>query len=450
MMNWNSRMKALCWLALLGAPFAAAAPDRFPAVMKIEDRIAVVNDITAKRLDRLLPRLMRETGFDMWVIPENEDHSDAVLRTMVPYDTWHRRTPLVVIFDPGPGKDLERLNVSRMGMRDFFKTAWDYRAVANGTKSEGQWACLGRIVRERNPKRIGINESDTIWGADGLSAGLKKRLIDSLAPQDRGKLTSAEDLATRWLETLLPEEFDLMEKAVEISRALIAETYSGLVITPGVTTLDDLAHHYAQRVLGLGLETGFPPSFNVLRSPEDRERYGRGDRVIRRGDVIHCDVGLVYLRYFTDHQELAYVLRRGETEVPEGMRKALAEGNRLQDVFSGEFREARTGNDLLAAILAKARHEGIPNPKVYSHSLGYCLHEPGPLIGLPEEQENTGGRGDVRLVANSAFAAEMSVGFPLPEWKGAVLTLAIEQDVVFDGRGVSFLGGRQRAFHVIR
>lgn len=441
-----SSSAALAALLLAGSSSAAS---QVPSVMGIKDRIATINAVTLKRLETLLPKLIRETGFDMWIMPANEDHPDPVLQTMIPYNTWNRRQHIVVIFDRGPEKGVERLNVSRMGMGGFFTDAWDFRAY-DKDKKEGQWEALARIVRERDPKKIGINESDVIWGADGLSASLKRKLVETLGFPYAGRLVSAEALATRWLETLLDDDIDLMEQAVRISRAIIADTYSTAVIAPGITTVDDLIYHYWQRVLDLGLEKAFNPSFNIIRSPDDQEKYGKGDRVIRRGDIIHCDVGLIYLRYYTDHQEVAYVLRRGETGVPDSFKKALAEGNRLQDVYCGEFQTGRTGNQMLAAILAKAREIGIPNPKIYSHSLGFFLHEPGPLIGLPEEQVNTGGRGDVALVPMSAFVAELSVGYPVPEWKGRLLTLGIEQDVVYTGPGVVFLNGRQTAFHVIR
>jgi hypothetical protein len=436
----------LILMVLSGWPAAAG---QTPDVLGIKERIAAVNAVTVKRLDTLIPRLMRETGIDMWIIPANEDHPDPVLQTMIPYDTWNRRMHIVVLFDRGPDKGVERLNVSRMGMNGFFKGAWDFRTF-DKDKKEGQWEALARIVRERDPKKIGINESQVIWGADGLSASLKRKLVETLGPRYEARLQSAEILATRWLETLLEDDFDLMEQAVLISRAIIAETYSNTVITPGVTSVDDLICHYWQSVLDLGLEKAFNPSFNIVRDPKNLEKYGKGDRIIRRGDLIHCDVGLIYLRYYTDHQEVAYVLRPGETEAPEGLKKAMAEGNRLQDVFNGEFQEGRTGNQLLSTILAKAREKGIPNPKVFSHSLGLYLHEPGPLIGLPEEQVNTGGRGDIALVPNSAFAAEMSVGYPVPEWNGKILNLGLEQDIVYTAKGVRFLGGRQTDFHLIK
>jgi hypothetical protein len=60
------------------------------------------------------------------------------------------------------------------------------------------------------------------------------------------------------------------------------------------------------------------------------------------------------------------------------------------------------------------------------------------------------GRGDVKLVLNSCFTAEMSVTSRVPEWGGADFRLPLEQDVAFMKDGVHFLDGRQTAFHLIR
>lgn len=422
----------------------------FPTVMKIRERAATVNKITMMRLDQLLPSILRETGFDMWIITCNEDNYDPVFNTMVPYDAWCPITQILVFFDPGPGKDIERLNISRTNMQGLHEKVWDSRAWDN-EKKESQWECLARIVRERDPKKIGINESEVIWAADGLTASLKKTLVKAIGPKYTERLHSAEKPATLWLETLLDEELDLFETAVAISHALIAETFSNQIITPGVTTTDDLTFHYRQRFADLGLGMAFRPHFGIQgRSPEDLKKYPKTDNIIRRGDVLHCDVGIKYLRYNTDHQEMAYVLRRGENDIPEGLKAGFSEGNRLQDVFCGEFREGLSGNEILGRILKKAKEKGIIKPKVYSHSLGYYLHEPGPLIGLPWEQVNTGGRGEVKLVPNSCFTVELSVNHPVPEWGLEDFRFRFEQDIVYTKNGVFYLDGRQTKFHVIK
>lgn len=440
-------LKFLLLLAILisiSLSFSEAA--EFPEILSIREQAAYINHITELRLDKLLPQVMRKSGLDMWIILTQEDNVDAVFRTMRPLDTWNRRDLMLVFYDNGPEKGVERLNLSRMNMRGLHEKAWD-------SKKETRWECLARVVRERDPKRIGINESEVIWAADGLSATLKKRLVSSLDQKYVKRLESAEELATFWLETFLDEELDMYERAVAISHAIIAETYSSKVITPGVTTIDDLNYYYWQRAANLGLPMAFNPHFGIRgRDPKIEEHFGNGkeDPVIRRGDLIHCDVGLVYLRYHTDQQEWAYILRRDEKDVPDSFKKVMLEGNRLQDIFCQEFKLGLTGNQMLNRIITSAKQQGIKKPKIYSHSVGYYLHEPGPLIGLPEEQSNTGGRGDVKLVYNSTFTAELSVTYPIPEWGGKELRMGLEQIVAFTKNGIYFIDGRQTKFHIVK
>jgi len=427
---------------------AYAATDSFPKVLSIKERVATVNDITQKRLEKLLPEIMQQTNIDMWLIVCNEDNLDPVFKTMVPYDRWFPITQILVFFKKPDG--IERLNLSRTKMEKFYTQTWDFRAW-DLQKKESQWDCLARIVQERDPKHIGLNVSDVIWGADGLSVSLKEKLTSVLGEKYAARFTSAEKLATLWLETLLDEELELYHMAHAISHALIAETFSNAVITPGVTTIEDLSYHYWQRAsdMGLQLDAAPPAFYRGARSPELTAKFGKNDQVIRRGDFLRCDAGIIYLRYYTDTVEWAYVLHPGETDVPQSFAQAMAYGNRLQDIYCAAFKVGLTGNQILQKALNAARAENIPNPKIYSHSLGYYLHEPGPLIGLPWEQVNTGARGEVKLTYNSTFVAELSISCPIPEWNGQELRFPLEQAVAFTKKGVYFLDGRQTKFHLI-
>ncbi len=431
--------------------FSGSSPENAtPSVLPVRERAALAYKITEKRLDILLPRMMRDTGFDMWIIACNEDNLDPIFETMIPYGNWCPITQILVFFDRGPAGGVERLNVSRTDTQGLYRNVWD-AAAWDAKKGENQWDALGRIVRERNPKRIGTNEGEIQWAAGGLTAVLKKRIVEALGPAYAARLSSAEPLATLWAETLLEEEVDLMRQAAAISHSIITEMFSDKAVTPGLTTADDLRWYYWQRVADLGLDIAFSPFVSIRgRHPDDVERFGKDDRVIRPGDLLHCDVGLKYIRYNSDHQEMAYVLRAGETDAPAIFKKLMAETNRLQDIFCSEFRTGLTGNGLLGNMIAKALAQTIPNPRIYSHSLGYFLHEPGPLIGLPWEQVNNPGRGDVRLVPMSCFTAEMSITMPVPEWGGRDFRLPLEQDIVFTGERAIFLDGRQTEFHLIK
>ena len=286
----------------LSSPLLFTGGTGRPAVLPIRARAELVYKITQKRLDTLLPRLMRETGFDMWIVTCNEDDPDPIFETMIPYENWCPITQILVFFDRGPAKGVERLNVSRTDTQGLYTNVWD-AAAWDQKKGEGQWECLGRVVRDRAPKKIGVNEGEVQWCAGGLTAVLKKNLVAAIGPQLAARLASAEPLATLWAETLTDEEVEVMERAQAVSHAIIAEMFSNAVVTPGQTTVDDLRWFYWQRAADLGLKVSFSPFVSIRgRSPENREKYGKDDKVIRPGDIIHCDVGVKYMRWNSDAQ----------------------------------------------------------------------------------------------------------------------------------------------------
>jgi len=414
-----------------------------PRILSPREQARVVNDVLQKRFDDLLPAVMRECGFDMWLIICNEDNHDPVFRTMIPWESWTPILQILVFYDAGIEKVVERLNLSMTEMNGMMAHVWDY----DGT--EEQWQCLKRIITERNPKRIGINQSDVIWGADGLTAGLKEKLIATLCSELSSRLESAESLCIRWLETRIPQELILYEQVAAIAHALIKETYSRKAITPGVTTCEDLRWYYWQRVSELGLKVSFTPSFRRIRSEASKAKWGENDTAIRQGDMLHCDVGIEYLRLLSDHQELAYVLNPGETDVPKGFKDGMAQSNRLQEIFIREWKQGITGNEILTSALTKARKEGLSKPRIYSHSLGHYLHEPGPLMGLPWEQVCCPGRGDVVMNYNTCYTVELRATCKVPEWKDQEVIFWMEQDAAFTENGVIFLDARQKEFHLI-
>jgi Xaa-Pro aminopeptidase len=362
----------------------------------------------------------------MWLILCQEDTPDPVHATMIPMDTWCPILQVLVFYDPGAGASVERINISGTDTHDLFDRP--YKGQVEGE----QWALVRKIIEERKPRRIGINTGSIQWAAGGLTQNLYSQLVRNLPPGSVDRLVSAEPAAVRWLSTLTGGEIEVFEHVVAVAHSIIADCYSRRAILPGVTTTTDLVWHYWQRAADLGLELAFRPFFKLIRSDTARTRFGEADMVIRPGDVVHCDVGIKYLRLNSDHQHLVYIQRPGEESAPAGMQRLYAQAVRLQDIFMAEFRRGLTGNQLLTNILARARAEGVPGPRIYSHSLGLLLHEPGPLIGLPWEQVSCAGRGDVPLEDGSAFTMELSVEGPVPEWNGDV-RLPLEEDVVFTG-----------------
>lgn len=412
-------------------------------ILPIKKQVEVVNRILKKRLDTVLPKVMRETGIDMWLIICQEDNLDPVFNTMIPMDTWTPILQMLIFFDRGD-LGVERINLSRTNTHDLYDVPYVVQ------HPDYQWGWLRDVIEERDPKNIGINQGNVIWAADGLTATLKEKLISILPSKYVDRFCSAEDLSRRWLETLTEDEIDLYYYVVSIAHNIHEKILSRSYITPGVTTIEDLKWSYWQLCEDLGLRLNVPcPMFNLVREESMSDKYGKSDNTIRQGDFVHCDIGINYLRLNTDHHIWGYVLCDGEKDAPESFKKLMKDCNLLEDIYIGEFEQGRTGNEILKSALTKAHKMGLMNPRVYSHSCGLYIHEPGPLIGHPFEQDNWPGRGDVVMNFDSTFVSEVSVDGVVHEWDNQVVRFPLEEMVVFTRDGVRFIDERQTSFYLI-
>ena len=431
----------LCWTAA----FAAQAQ---PGVVAFADRPEVENRLLEERLELLLPRLMREQGIDLWLVIAREYNDDPVFLSLVPKPRFTaRRTTMLLFHDRGPEAGIERLTISRYPLGTLYQAAWE------GGDLEAQWRRLAEVIAERDPEKIAVNVSATWPVADGLSHGLHRQLQEALGDGLSQRLVSAESLVVRWLETRTVAEVEVWQRAVAIARDTIAEAFSQRVITPGVTTLGEVAWFIRQRFETAGLAPWFHPDVNRQWQEADYGDtpflgIGDPDMVIRRGDLLHTDVGLCYLGLCTDTQEMAYVLKLDETDAPPGLAAAMAVGNRWQDVLTGEFQTGRSGNEILAAAQRRLAAMDI-NHAIYSHPLGVYGHGPGPTIGMWDNQGPTPGRGDWPLYPMTGYAIEGSVTVAIPEWGGKPAQMKLEQSAVFDGEQVHYLAGRQTRLHLI-
>jgi Xaa-Pro aminopeptidase len=418
---------------------ATPVPSDQAAILTLREQAAVYNDWLKTRLDQILPELMRQEGFDMWLVICRENNEDPVYFSLVPFSTLYAsRTQMLVFFDRG-ASGVERLTVTRAPIGQLYKSVWEPEKI-------DQWERLAQIIKERNPKKIGIDESDTFNYGDGLTAALKKKLVSALPPEFVSRLHSAERLAIRWLERRSREELEVYPRIVGIAHGIIAEAFSRKVITPGITTTEDVVWWMRERTRQLGMTNWFQPSISIQR-PKDSPY--KDSRVIHRGDMLHSDFGIIYLKLCTDTQQLAYVLKDGESDAPQGLKEGLAQGNRLQDIHMAEMKTGRSGNEILLAALTRAKAEGL-KPSIYTHPLGVHGHAAGPTIGLWDRQDGVPGLGDFPLYEDTVHSIELNVKANVPEWGNQEVTFALEQDAAFAKSGAAFIDTRQTAFHLIR
>ncbi len=454
--------------ALIAAVVCATAIDAQDAPNRpfgtLREQAQLQQDWLKQRLETVLPALMRKHAIDMWVIPMREYMEDPTFSSLVsPTTFFARRRTIYVFFDrcqhgqPFPSEQcVERLALggsSQGGLYRDYRSPRRVEAAVGGRQAElwgdAQWQLLREVIEERNPRAIGVNISRTFAFSDGLTAGEHEGMSAALGSQWTARFKRTETLPLEFIATRLPAEEKFFMELTELVHRLIGRMLSNEIITPGVTRTQDLVWWWRQQLSDRGLGTWFQPSVSVQRQGSTAEQLGDNPTILR-GDVLWCDVGITALRLNTDTQHNGYVLREGESDAPIGIKKALANANRLQDVLFEEARPGRTGNEILRAVLAKMKAEAL-NGTMYSHPVGMHGHGAGPLIGLWDYQEGVPGRGDAKVIANMWYSSELQVTTPVAEWGGQPVRMAQEEDFIIgsDGRPRWALK-RQSELHLVR
>jgi Xaa-Pro aminopeptidase len=428
----------------------AAAPPKLPP---LREQAAIQQEWLKQRLERHLPALMRKHGVQMWLVVCREYNEDPVFFSLVsPTMFAARRRTIYVFHDRGPEKGVERLALGGGSNGGLYSVYRDPDVEGREIYGEGQWTLLRKLVDERKPATIAVNISHTHAFSDGLSAAEREKLESALGPEWIRRFVRAENLALEYVALRIPAMDAIYQQMMEIAHHLIARAFSNEVITPGRTTNQDVVWWLRQQVADAGLGTWFQPTVRVQKPIASGVNLLSEDApvIIERGDVLHTDFGITAMRLATDTQHMGYVLRPGESQPPAGIRKALANTNRMQDIVMAEMRPGRSGNEVLASALAQIRSEGIRGT-VYSHPIGDHGHGAGPLIGLWDRQEGVPGRGDVTLLPDTWFSIELSAITPVPEWGGRELWVGQEEDAILgpDGK-MRWVLRRQTEFHLVK
>ena len=412
-----------------------------PKILSLRERAKVINNHLEVRMQEVLPGIMDKSGIDMWIVIAREYNEDPVIRTMLPATWLAARRRTILVMNNSEDEDIEALAVARYDVGKVFKKAWDPESQPD------QWKRLVEIIEERDPTKIGINFSEHFAQADGVTYKEWEAFMSALPNKYHSRVVSAWDLAIQWLETRSSVEMTVYPQIVRIAHEIIAEGFSDRVIQPGVTTTEDLVWWYRERIRDLNLITWFHPSVSIQRAdPESfdhlRSFSSRPDNnVIQHGDLLHVDFGITYLRLNTDTQQHAYVLKPDEDDAPNYLKKALKEGNKLQDILTSKFVEGRSGNEILRLALEEAKAEGL-KPTIYTHPIGYYGHGAGSTIGLWDSQGGVPHRGDYPLHYRTAHSIELNTAVYIEEWKKEI-RIMLEEDAYFDENGVRYIDGRQ-------
>jgi Xaa-Pro dipeptidase len=417
---------------------------QMPKLLSQREQMDVRETWLKKRLGTLLLPMMQRKGIDVWIVVNEEFNSDPVTEHIVPPIPIVGRRDFFVFIDRG-GK-LEKYAVVRY-LEERLK---NHYTVLNPPRNE-LGAALKKLIDDRNPKTIALNIGGTRGQQSGLTYDGYKFLAETLGAENEKKFVPAADLLTEFFDTRLPEELEHYRTAVFVTDVITRQAFSNQVIKPGKTTVGDVRWWMMQQVSDLGLGIWFQPDLRVQRQTETtgttQQFLSVADEsiVLQPGDLIHVDFGVVYMGLSTDWQKHGYILKPGEKDAPAGLKNALLNTNKLQDILFGVARAGMTGTEVYEGSMAECKKQNL-NCMIYSHPVGSHGHALGPSIDF---RGNIGG-GANKILPGSYMSVELNTSTNVPEWNSQRVTIMAEDDAHMTDTGYKFFRPRQTEFYLIR
>jgi len=401
-----------------------------------QNRWELMNQIRQEKFDLVLPEVMRENGVDMWITVNREGYEDPLTED---FGKGYVLSYGYYIFTDRGNDRIERAAlgigtylVEQNGAYDILTQDFD----------------LAEFVRERNPQTIALNFAEHIGAADGLSYTSYRKLAEMLGDEYSKRFVSAEKLASDFRSRRVVTEIAAFARAGELSRSIAEKAFSNAVITPGKTTLVEVAWWMREQQFENNLGTSFGMPSVYITGPDGFVALSN-DHVIQRGDFLAIDWGVGYLNLFTDMKRHAYVLREGETELPASIQKAFDNGRAVRDILKKHIKAGKTAAETYEILNAKINESGFRimekfnsptnDPDIIDviigcHSVGNLGHGIGPSIAWfnPERMK-------FMLHPSNLLSIELFAYTAIPEWGGKKLRIPLEDDAIVTERGIEWL-----------
>ena len=390
--------------------------------------------IRLDKFEQILPLAMRNAGIDMWIVAVKENHREPL------WDDLGRGYVTGIgyyVFTDREGNRIERAALGPSGYMVQQSGAYDIFAAA---------ATLPAFVKERDPKRIGVNMSDEIGPADGLSHSMHQHLVKTLGEPYAARLVSAERLVSEFRSRRVAGELVAFGEAAGIAIQIAERALSNEVITPGKTTLEDVAWWMQDQLLARALGSEFDMPSVYITGAEGIVATSTS-RIIQPGDVMMIDWGVQLMNFGTDVKRVAYVLKPGESQPPASIQSAFDKALAVRDVLKTAIKPGVRADETMKAMDAALRAAGYgviefnrPNADdntdvVYGfHPVGNTGHDIGPSLTTWQPLQAT-----FTMHLQHMFAFEYFAYTPIPEWGGKKLRIPIEDDAVLMEHGIQFL-----------
>jgi len=366
-----------------------------------------------ERIGPILTSLFREYNVSLWLLMMQEYAEDTVFWSLSSPILFAARRTTVILLYPDPANPEGLLVETYANM------------IGSGLMKD-----VVAAVKRINPPTITINSDQYFAWADGLHSGKKELLFAELGQEFSKRVVYQPELAVYYVALRTQSMLLRYQEMMETVHAIIAEAFSSFTIIPDQTTTDDLEWWFRDKVQSLGMTVWFQPNVEAVSYGRD---YHTG--VIRHGDLLWCDFGIVAMGLKTDTQHLAYVLQPGQHDAPTGLKLGLQKANRLQDILLENLKVGLSGNVILLNSLEQMQKENI-NGTIYSHPIGDWGHSAGPLIGLWDVQTSIPTYGDLKVRKNTWFSVELQATSTVPEWDNQPVSFRQEEDIFIADDGL--------------
>jgi len=404
----------------------------------------------------LLLGMMRQHGVGAWIIVNHEFNDDPATEHVAPDLVYVGRRELHVFVDAGEAGLLRFSSFGRPNA-DHARLFQPLPPVESEAGGGDVGTRLKGIIDRYRPATIALNMGGERGHNSALTHDAYQFLVAALGPETEHRLMSSRELIEEYFDTRLDEELEHYRQLVFATDVLAQQALSNVVITPGITTAADLKWWFSQQIadLGVGGEPWFEIHTAVQRfDPETGATIpyahpAPDDLVYQQGDVIHLDTGFDYLGFASDWQKVAYILRDGEDDVPEGLKVALRNAGIAQQAMLAGPRPGMSGRQ--ATIATMAILEGVDFlPSLYSHAIGHHGHALGPginarnmVLGAPPARDSVLRPGSYRSI-------ELSATTTIPEWNNETLTIPFEDDAYLTDQGYVLFRPPQTSWYLIR
>jgi len=378
---------------------------------------------------------LRDCSLDAWLLAvrESQERPDPNLRFFLDQEfTWNsyflitpkRAVALVATFD-----------APDLGQSGLFDEVRTYK--------EGSRAALVELLRQADPASIGINVSQDDALADGLTAGLRDHIQESLEGTPyAARLQSAERLLALLRGVKLAGERALIARAVLETEQMFDRVSHEFRVGMTAREIADLFHREADRA---GTPTAWSrrhcPTVTVgAKSPVGHVRPG--NEPVRNDCVIHVDFGIVRDSYCSDLQRMWYAAADGERVAPDAVRRAYAAIVDSIELAAKALLPGIAGWEVDQKVRDHLRSLGYPE---YAHALGHHLgravHDGGGVLGPRWERYGNAPYEIVR--EGSVYTLEPSIHLP------AHGLVSLEEDVVVGPQGAEFLSRFPRELPIL-